>query len=68
MAWNTMTMTFCLLYVSLGLAMLQLAVPVTAADGSVQAQELLRHLHVLDISDGVVPLSEQLQRNRIYHI
>ena len=60
MAWNTMTMTFCLLYVSVGLAMLQLAVPVTAPGGSVQAQELLRHLHLLDISDGVVPLSEKL--------
>ena len=60
MAWNTMTMRFCLLFVSVGLAMLQLAVPVTAADGIVQAQELLGHLHLLDISDGEVPLSEQL--------
>ena len=55
-----MTMRFCLLFVSVGLAMLQLAVPVTAADGIVQAQELLGHLHVLDISDGVVPPSEKL--------
>ena len=63
-----MTLQFRLLQVSLGLAILQLAVPMTAPGGSVQAQEPLRHLHLLDISDGVVPLSEQLQRNRIYHI
>ena len=55
-----MTLTFRLLQDSLGLAILQLAVPMTAPGGSVQAQELLRHLHLLDISDGVVPLSEKL--------
>ena len=54
-----MTMKFWLLQVGLGLALLQL-VPVAAAGDVVQAQELLGHLHLLDISDGEVPLSEQL--------
>ena len=53
-------MKFRLLQEGFGLALLQLAVPVAAAGGLVQAQELLGHLHLLDISDGVVSLSEQL--------
>ena len=63
--WNTATFVFHLPEVSLGLAVLQLAVPVAAAGGRVQAQELLADTHVLDVSDGVVPLSEQLHRDRI---
>ena len=59
-------MKFRLLQESLGFAVLQLAVPVAAAGGRVQAQELLADTHILDVSDGVVPLAEQLQRDRIY--
>ena len=55
-----MTLMFRLLQVSIGLALLQLAVPVAAAGDIVQAKELLGHLHLLNISDGEVPLSEQL--------
>ena len=39
---------------------------VAAACLGVQAEELSGHIHTLDISDGVVPLSEQFYRNRIY--
>ena len=63
---DTTTLFGHFLQVCLALALLQLAVPVAAAGGSVQAQELLAHTHLLDVSDGVVPLSEQLQRDRIY--
>ena len=65
---DTATFFFQLLQVGLGLAALQLGVEVAAAGLGVQAEELSGHIHLLDISDGVVPLSEQLQRNRIYHI
>ena len=37
-----------------------------AAGLGVQAQELSGHTHLLNVSDGVVTLSEQFYRNRIY--
>ena len=57
---DTTAVKFRLLQEGLDIALLQLAVLVAAAGGLVQAQELLGDLHLLDISDGVVPLSEQL--------
>ena len=59
LVWDTTTSLFRLLHEGLGLALLQLAVPVAAAGVLVQAQEILGHLHLLDVSDGVVSLSEQ---------
>ena len=35
------------------------------SDGRVQAEELLRHLDLLDVSQGVVPLTVQHHRHRI---
>ena len=57
---DTTAVKFRLLQEGLDIALLHLAVLVAAAGGLVQAQELLGHLHLLDISDGVVTLSEQL--------
>ena len=63
---DTATFFFQFLQVSLGLAALQLGVEVAAAGLGVQAQELSGHTHLLNVSDGVVTLSEQFYRNRIY--
>ena len=52
-------MKFRLLQEGLNIAVLQLAVPVAAAGVLVQAKELLSHLYLLDISDGVVALTKQ---------
>ena len=37
----------------------------TVSDGRAQAEELLRHLDLLDVSQGVVPLTVQHHRHRI---
>ena len=46
--------------IQLFISLFLLAIRVAVSGRTVQAQELIGHLHLLDISDGVVTLSEQL--------
>ena len=54
-----------LLLVAPGAALRPVLLPLTAGGGGAQPEELLRHLDLLDVGEGVVPLTVQHQGLRI---
>ena len=48
-----------------GLAVRLVLLALTVRDGGAQAEELLRHLDLLDVGESVVPLSEENYRGRV---
>ena len=48
-----------------GLAVRLVLLALTVRDGGAQAEELLRHLDLLDVGQGVVPLAVQHHGNRV---
>ena len=54
-----------LLLVQRRVAVSPVLLALTASDGPAQAEELLRHLDLLDVGEGVVPLTVQHQGHRI---
>ena len=54
-----------LLLVLSGLAVRLVLLALTVRDGGAQAEELLRHLDLLDVGQGIVPLAVQHYGNRV---